>query len=70
MCKAPIRYEYYLISTTSAEEMTRKVNEMLKQDWEPFMGLVGQKFYLYQWMIRSGADVLSEVKYVKVEEAA
>jgi hypothetical protein len=50
-------YEYFLIQANGAEEMNQKVNEMLAQGWEPYMGLtVGWREYawrcLFQWMSR------------------
>jgi len=54
-------YEYFLIQAESAVEMTRRVNEMLAQGWEPYMGLtVGWREYqwrsLFQWMLRGETD--------------
>jgi hypothetical protein len=50
-------YEYFLIQAESAVEMNYKVNEMLAQGWEPYMGLViasreSELRCLFQWMSR------------------
>jgi len=54
-------YEYFLIQVDNAEEMNQKVNYLLAQGWEPYMGLViapreSELRCLFQWMIRGETD--------------